>query len=110
MKNCTLADDCYGRADKRVEICILKRFQPDCHTEGAILSGQMTVTGRDSGETVKAPKGQVSVKEIISQAKGQSMVDIALVQYCFSEVKSISLAFYYFIKLMEVEECIKSTR
>ena len=44
-----------------------------CHTEGATLSGQMTVTGRTSGETVKAPKGQVSFKRgIISQAKGQS--------------------------------------
>lgn len=59
------------------------------HTEGVILSGSMTVTGRTSGETVKAPKGQVSCKmEIISQAKGQSMVIIALLQYCFSEVKS----------------------
>ncbi len=32
-----------------------------------------TVTGRTSGETVMAPKGQISVNtEIISQAKGQS--------------------------------------
>ena len=66
-----------------------------CHTEGAILSGKMTVTGRNSGETVKAPKGQVSIMEIISQAKGQSKTGIALVQYCFSEVESIGLAFYY---------------
>ena len=42
-------------------------------TEDVILSGTMTVTGRTSGETVKAPKGQVSDSSgIISQAKGQS--------------------------------------
>jgi len=29
------------------------------HTEEAALSGKKTITGRTSGETVKAPKGQV---------------------------------------------------
>gem|GEM_PF-1772211 len=42
------------------------------HTEGVILSGKKTLTGRNSGETVKAPKGQVPDRERISQAKGQS--------------------------------------
>jgi len=29
------------------------------YTEEAALSGKKTITGRTSGETVKAPKGQV---------------------------------------------------
>jgi len=66
-----------GELTRRKEIYISYEFRPGCHTEGVILSGQMTVIWRDSGETVKAPKGQVSIMEIISQAKGQSKVGIA---------------------------------
>lgn len=45
------------------------------YTDGVALSGQVTITGRTSGETVKAPKGQISVRAgIISQAKGQRSV------------------------------------
>lgn len=65
-------------------------------TEGATLSGTMTVTGRTSGETVKAPKGQVSVKSgIISQAKGQSGFAYTVMVW-ISEVKSCDLAFSIF--------------
>ncbi len=46
------------------------------YTEGVILSGSgdplETMTGRTSGETVKAPKGQSYILRKISQAKGQS--------------------------------------
>jgi hypothetical protein len=41
-------------------------------TEGVILSGKETSTGRTSGETIVGAEGAVPVKGIISQAKGQS--------------------------------------
>jgi hypothetical protein len=68
----------------------------------------MTVTGRDSGETVKAPKGQVPAMGIISQAKGQSVMNIADMQYAFQRSGPYGLAFYYFIKqLMEGIQCTR---
>lgn len=79
------ADECYGR-DTLIR-----------YTEGAILSGQVTITRRTSGETVKAPKGQVREHRIISQAKGQSIIKYRLLMlFMFSEVKSLDLTFLIF--------------
>ena len=69
-KNLIFADECYGRAtfsevgNQKPEVGFFLtsdfRLQTsERYTEGVILSGKVTMARRTSGETVKAPKGQV---------------------------------------------------
>jgi len=75
-------------------------------TEGVILSGFVTMAGRTSGETVKAPKGQMNSfwgtvqKSLRQKEQRRNFIFYGRIQFdtsflsVFSEVKSFGFGFF----------------
>jgi len=74
-------------------------------TEGVILSGFVTMAGRTSGETVKAPKGQMNsfwgtVQNLSGKGQRRNFIFYGRIQFdtsflsVFSEVKSFGFGFF----------------
>jgi hypothetical protein len=65
-------------------------------TEGVILSGKETASGRTSGETIEWRR-----RGIISQAKGQSLAYSAYACYCFHRGQPFRLGLFIKMQTMK---------